>query len=77
MYLITMFLKFINSENTDNPSQEEIEVELKKWVKRSTFGSFVSTVLLLTWVLVFQLNRDNFGASWFVYSPTDEVLTGW
>lgn len=61
----------------DDPTQEQIEEELKKWVKRSTVGSIISTALILSWILVFQFNKENFGANWFVYSPADEILTGW
>ena len=78
------FLGLIPSEEDDEDiepdeglSQDEIQMELCKWVKRSTIGSFVSTAIFTTWLVVFQINRENFGPQWFVYSPGDEVLTGW
>jgi hypothetical protein len=61
----------------DSASQEEIQRELGKWVKRSTVGSFISLALFVSWNVVFQLNKDNFGPKWFIYSPGNEILTGW
>lgn len=67
----------IEDGNDNNPSQQDIHFEMCKWVKRSTIGAFLSSTLLVTWVLVFQLNKESFGPKWFVYSSNDENLTGW
>uniref|UniRef100_A0A7S3VH86 Gamma-secretase subunit PEN-2 n=1 Tax=Chaetoceros debilis TaxID=122233 RepID=A0A7S3VH86_9STRA len=72
----------ITQESGDNdneviPPPEEIKAELTKWVKRSTLGSFIYTTAFITWVLVFQLNRDKFGPKWFIMSEDEEIRTGW
>mmetsp|Transcript_17383 Transcript_17383/g.21247 ORF Transcript_17383/g.21247 Transcript_17383/m.21247 type:complete len:146 (+) Transcript_17383:210-647(+) len=66
-----------DTRNDCTPSPEEIQKELCKWVKGSTIGSFIYTSLFLSWIIVFQVNKDNFGQKWFVYSQGDEILTGW
>ncbi len=67
----------LGNGNADNLSEEEIHIELCKWVKRSTIGSFITTAMLVSWIITFQLNRDSFGPRWFVYAPGNEILTGW
>mmetsp|Transcript_32444 Transcript_32444/g.48340 ORF Transcript_32444/g.48340 Transcript_32444/m.48340 type:complete len:161 (-) Transcript_32444:697-1179(-) len=66
-------------EQEDNPNltPAEIEMELSKWVKRSTLGAFVGFTLFITWIVVFQVHKDSFGDKWFVMSVDKEDLTGW
>jgi hypothetical protein len=54
-----------------------IKLNLAKWVKTSAAGAFISITLLVTWIIVFQLNRDSFGPKWFVMAQEEEALTGW
>lgn len=65
------------NQDEDNIDPSLVKAELKKWVKRSTIGSAISTAAFITWVLYFQLNRDKFSYNWFVMSPEEESLTGW
>jgi len=69
----------IGDENGNNnaPTQEEIKAEVCKWVKRSSIGSAFVLTISVAWMLVFQLNRDNFGPKWFVMPEDDEERTGW
>ena len=67
----------IGRANEEEIPPELIQMELEKWVKRSTAGSFISLTGLITWVVVFQLNKDSFGPGWFVMSQEEDVLTGW
>lgn len=64
-------------ENNAVIPPELIKLELGKWVKRSTIGAFIYMTAFITWVVVFQLNKDNFGPQWFVMSQEQETLTGW
>lgn len=59
------------------PSDKDIQANLCKWVKRSTIGSLLYTTGFITWILVFQLNQDSFGPSWFVMPQQEELRTGW
>jgi len=68
---------FIENENNNAPTQEEIKAEVCKWVKRSSIGSAFVLTVSVAWMLVFQLNRDNFGPKWFVMPEDDEERTGW
>ena len=68
---------FKGEDNNESLSEEEIQKELSKWVKRSTIGSFIYSAILVSWIVMFQLNRDSFGPGWFIYSPSNEALTGW
>ena len=65
------------TENEPAIPPELIKLELAKWVKRSTAGSFISLTAFITWIIVFQLNKDSFGPKWFVMSQEEEALTGW
>merc|ERR1719295_612346 len=63
-------------EKDDEPceismSPEEMEMELRKWVHRSTVGFVTATVLFTSWIITFQLNRDYFGPNW-LYMSQDE-----
>ena len=51
--------------------------ELKTWVKRSTRGAFLVVSLFITWVIVFQVNKDSFSQKWFVMDQTAYEITGW
>ena len=52
--------------------------ELVKWVTRSTRGAFIIMSLFITWIVVFQLNKDTFfSPSWLVMDETDAELSGW
>jgi hypothetical protein len=57
--------------------KEIIQSELSKWVKISTMGSMISFVALISWIIAFQVNKENFGSNWFVMSPEEDILTGW
>jgi len=66
-----------HNEGTANNSDESNDA-LKCWVKRSFYSSIFVISSLITWILVFQLNKDSFGEKWFVVdvaNPTDR--TGW
>ena len=63
--------------NEDAIPPELIKLNLAKWVKTSAAGAFISITLLVTWIIVFQLNRDSFGPKWFVMAQEEEALTGW
>ena len=51
--------------------------ELKTWVKRSTRGALLVVSLFITWVIVFQVNKDSFSQKWFVMDQTAYEITGW
>ena len=59
------------------PSRESIDIEVAKWVKRSTAGSVLSSILFITWIITFQLNKKSFGPTWFVMSQDVGDVTGW
>lgn len=68
-----------DASNLDNqPTNLE---ELKRWVRFSSIGSFVSICAFVAWTLVFQLlsrqRNSIFGPNWFVMSEDEEELTGW
>ena len=58
-------------------SEHAIEIELKKWVHRSTFGSIAAGFILITWIITFQVNKDKFEPGWFVMSEDEGDVTGW
>uniref|UniRef100_A0A7S2HI88 Gamma-secretase subunit PEN-2 n=1 Tax=Helicotheca tamesis TaxID=374047 RepID=A0A7S2HI88_9STRA len=64
-------------DSTPQLSAAEIQMELSKWVKRSTFGAFFGFSLFISWIVVFQVNKDHFGEGWFVMDQDEEDLTGW
>lgn len=66
-----------NEQNNDAVPPELIQLELSKWIKRSTLGSFIYFTVLVSWIIAFQVNRDSFSPKWFVMSPEEEILTGW
>ena len=53
------------------------KMELEKWVKRSTTGALLVCSIFITWIVVFQVNKDNFGNGWFVMDMTEEESSGW
>mmetsp|Transcript_16731 Transcript_16731/g.31702 ORF Transcript_16731/g.31702 Transcript_16731/m.31702 type:complete len:141 (-) Transcript_16731:112-534(-) len=65
------------NENTDTVPPEIIQLELSKWVKRSTLGSILSFTIFISWIITFQVNKDSFSSKWFVMSPDEELVTGW
>ncbi len=77
LLFIGIFINFIKDDDEDGPSQEDIQKELSKWVKRSTIGSFISMSFLISWIVIFQVYKEKFSPSWLVYSPSTEVSTGW
>ena len=76
-----------SSHHTDEQQQlgeEEQSMQLKnkqelvKWVTRSTRGAFIIMSLFITWIVIFQLNKDTFfSPSWLVMDETDAELSGW
>ena len=72
-----------SDSSADHPDSVAVNENdnLKKWVKRSAIGSFVSICVFIAWTLVFQLlSRQSdsiIGPNWFVMSEDEEELTGW
>jgi hypothetical protein len=66
-----------NEQEEENVDPALVKTELTKWVIRSTIGSALMSTAFITWIIVFQLNRDRFSSNWFVMSPEDEISTGW
>jgi len=67
-------------EDNEQLSMEQQQMhleELKTWVKRSTRGAFLVVSLFITWVIVFQVNKDSFSQKWFVMDQTAYEITGW
>jgi hypothetical protein len=58
-------------------SRAEIELEQRKWVKRSRNGALLVVFVWVTWIILFQALRDFFPASWYVRPPDDSAFTGW
>lgn len=74
-YRVPLFITI--GDGNEEISPELIQAELAKWIKRSTAGSFLSVTVFITWIVVFQLNRDSFGPKWFVMSQEEGERTGW
>lgn len=74
-YLI--FESIASIDQTEDVDPEIVKSELRKWVLRSTIGSALYFLVLVTWIIVFQVNRESFGPKWFVMSQEEETLTGW
>mmetsp|Transcript_32698 Transcript_32698/g.47997 ORF Transcript_32698/g.47997 Transcript_32698/m.47997 type:complete len:170 (-) Transcript_32698:275-784(-) len=55
----------------------EIDMEVIKWVRRSTIGSGIVFTVFIAWVVVFQTGKSSFPAGWFVMSEDSETATGW
>jgi hypothetical protein len=66
-----------NEQEEEHVDSALVKTELTKWVIRSTIGSTLMTTAFITWILIFQLNRDRFSTKWLVMSPEDEISTGW
>lgn len=67
-----------NQQSMERQLEVQMErAELEKWVKRSTRGAFVVMALFVTWIVVFQVNKEHFGPRWFVMGETDAEVTGW
>lgn len=66
-----------DDDESSEASEHAIEIELKKWVHRSTFGAFIGGIIFITWVITFQVNKDKFGPSWFIMSEDEGDVTGW
>jgi len=52
-------------------------MELKKWVKRSTFGAVIVMGAFIAWIITFQTNKEFFGPKWFVVDETEASQSGW
>ena len=39
------------------------QVQIRKYVIRSAIGSFIWTIVLIAWIVVFQMNRASWGAT--------------
>ena len=52
-------------------------MELKKWVKRSTFGAVIVMGAFIAWIVTFQMNKEFFGPKWFVVDETEASQSGW
>lgn len=73
-------------EGSDNENEESMEqqleqqlfkAEISKWVKWSTFGSILVMSVFISWIVVFQVNKEHFGYGWFVMDETDAEKSGW
>lgn len=65
-------------EDEDEQSTQLNKQELIKWVTRSTRGAFIIMSLFITWIVIFQLNKDTlFSPAWLVMDETDAELSGW
>jgi uncharacterized membrane protein len=65
-------------EEDEQSMQLENKQELIKWVTRSTRGAFIIMSLFITWIVIFQLNKDTFfSPRWLVMDETDAELSGW
>jgi hypothetical protein len=65
-------------EEDEQSMQLKNKQELIKWVTRSTRGSFIIMSLFITWIVIFQLNKDTFfSPRWLVMDETDAELSGW
>lgn len=61
----------------DGMTREEIELEQRKWVKRSRNAAILVIALWVSWICIFQALRDFFPASWYLRPPDDSAFTGW
>ena len=65
-------------EEDEQSIQLKNKQELIKWVTRSTRGAFIIMSLFITWIVIFQLNKDTFfSPRWLVMDETDAELSGW
>eukprot|EP00586_Coscinodiscus_wailesii_P011901 CAMPEP_0172490660 /NCGR_PEP_ID=MMETSP1066-20121228/21180_1 /TAXON_ID=671091 /ORGANISM="Coscinodiscus wailesii, Strain CCMP2513" /LENGTH=131 /DNA_ID=CAMNT_0013259253 /DNA_START=167 /DNA_END=559 /DNA_ORIENTATION=- len=53
-----------DASNRDDVTDEEIKMELRKWVSRSGIGSLIGFTILLAWNISFQVARNSFGPEW-------------
>lgn len=66
-----------NDANSENSVTNNEKMELEKWVKRSTRGAILVCCVFVAWIVVFQVNKENFGSGWFVMDMTEEESSGW
>lgn len=68
-----------NNEFHDEHSlpPENLDEEVTKWVKRSTFGASGLLSIIVAWIVTFQVNRDSFPPGWFVMDEDEGERTGW
>ena len=65
------------SEEPTEATAEEIRRDAQKWVDRSRFMSIVTMTVLVAWVVVAQVFRNDLPAVLFLYSADNAELTGW
>jgi len=73
----TSLLNKGTASNRDDVTDEEIKMELRKWVSRSGIGSLIGFTILLAWNISFQVARNSFGPEWYVMSQEEGDSTGW
>mmetsp|Transcript_40712 Transcript_40712/g.122622 ORF Transcript_40712/g.122622 Transcript_40712/m.122622 type:complete len:141 (+) Transcript_40712:414-836(+) len=66
-----------NEFHDDHSIPENLNEEVTKWVKRSTFGAASVLSIFVAWIVTFQLNKDSFPSSWFVMDEDEGEKTGW
>ena len=67
-----------SSRDQEQSMDEQLNmIELKKWVKRSTFGAVIVMGAFIAWIVTFQTNKEFFGPRWFVVDETEASQSGW
>lgn len=61
-------------DRSDEVPRYLMEAEVSKWVRRSIYSATVVVGAFVAWIAVFQVNKDSFGAQWFVMTKDE---SGW
>mmetsp|Transcript_40710 Transcript_40710/g.122614 ORF Transcript_40710/g.122614 Transcript_40710/m.122614 type:complete len:120 (+) Transcript_40710:586-945(+) len=77
MHFFSISFSVCEEFHDDHSIPENLNEEVTKWVKRSTFGAASVLSIFVAWIVTFQLNKDSFPSSWFVMDEDEGEKTGW
>ena len=71
------FLVITAEQDEVQVDPEQIKMEARKWVRRSTVGAIAVFSAWIIWIAMFHIFEDKFSPNWFVRSEDDADRTGW
>jgi hypothetical protein len=76
--LTFLFVVLPEESAADQPSPEQIKMEMEKWVQRCKVSAVIGTATFVAWIVIAQVLRGSvFPHQLYFTRPDNAELTGW